>query len=66
MISGDWTELKPYRVEWRADLICGWVLAKSCDTHDEAREKMKEQHEQHGGQVRVVTQHAIDATGLGA
>lgn len=66
MISGDPLELEPYRIEWRADLTCGWLLLTSVDTHDKARDRAEAELKRHKGQVRVVTQHVIEAKGLGA
>lgn len=57
--------LLPYRVEWRSDLTCGW--GRMCDVkgHDEARERADDYRAKYGGQTRVITQHVIEAKGLG-
>lgn len=59
-------ELAPYRVEWRPNLVTGWMLMKGYDTHDEALTAAGEKRREYGGQTRVVTQHVIHAEGLGA
>lgn len=54
----------PYSVQWRPDLVTGWVLIKSFNSHDEAREGAKEALAKWSGQVRVTTQHVIEVIGL--
>jgi len=66
MIHGDPLKLEPYRVEWRPFLTSGWVLMRSCLTHDEALGEMADAYKAHKGQVRIVTQHVTEVKGLGA
>lgn len=56
--------LKPYSVQWRPDLTCGWVLIKSFDTHDEARAEAKASLKKWDGQTRITTQHVVEVIGL--
>jgi hypothetical protein len=66
MISGGPLALMSYRVEWRANLTTLWVLAQSTDGHEEARNLAARHLAAHGGQVRIIVQHVIEARGLGA
>lgn len=59
-------ELPCYRIERRPNLVTGWVLLRSYQTHTEAIEAMHEEHAKYGGQVRVIVQHVIEIVGLGA
>lgn len=57
--------LKPYRVEWRADLVSGWVRIKDHDANEDARSEAAESRKKWGGQTRVISQHVIEVEGLG-
>jgi hypothetical protein len=59
------SEMKPYRVEWRPDLITMWLLIRSQNTHDEARACAADSLKRWGGQVRIVTQHVVEVIGIG-
>lgn len=61
-------QLKPYRVEWQADLTMRFVPVKSDghDDHDEALEAAKNHLRRYGGRVRVISQHVIAVKGLGS
>jgi hypothetical protein len=68
-ISGDPYKLSPYRLEWRNDLTCGWVLIEHLESHPGDIGAWLKEHrpgKAWGGQWRVVTQHVIAAKGLGA
>ena len=65
-MSGDYRDLSPYRVEWRASLVTGWSARQDANTHDDALDEARRMVERHGGQARVVSQHVIGAEGLGA
>lgn len=56
--------LKPYSVQWRPDLVTGWVLIKSFDSHDEAREEAAASLKRWDGQTRITTQHVVEVAGL--
>jgi hypothetical protein len=64
-ISGDPFKLTSYRIEWRAHLDTQWLVVANVEGHDEALGKRDAVFDEHGGQVRVVVQHVIDAKGLG-
>lgn len=65
--------LPSYRLEWRSDLTTSWVLVEELDENPgdlsgyiEARRAGLSDHWSRSGQWRVITQHVIGATGLGA
>ena len=63
--AGDESKLAPYRIEWRPNFVTNWILLRGAVmTHDEAMRLMDTEHKEHGGQVRVVTQHVIANTEL--
>lgn len=64
MISINAHVLKPYSVQWRPDLVTGWVLIKSFDSHDEARAEAAASLKRWDGQARITTQHVVEVTGL--
>jgi hypothetical protein len=57
--------LLPYRVEWRPYVTNGWLLIAGAHGHEKARQVAADTREKHGGQTRIVTQHVIEAEGLG-
>ena len=57
------TKLKPYRVEWRADLTAGWVLIGSYDENETARTEAADARKKWRGQTRVISQHVIEVEG---
>jgi hypothetical protein len=60
------TDLLPYRVEWRANLVTGWVRVKDHATHEDALDEADESRRKWKGQTRVISQHVIAVAGLGA
>lgn len=57
--------LKPYRVDWRPDLVTQWLLIGGRDTHEGAIALDEQTREKYSGQTRIVSQHVINVTGLG-
>lgn len=67
-ISGDPLKMKPYRIEWRSDLTTQWVRLIELDEHPgdlKAYVKARKGWN-YEGQWRLVSQHVISASGLGA
>lgn len=60
------SDLKPYRVEWRPHLMTGWLLIASVDKREDADHEAAGARSKWGGQTRVIAQHVIETTGLGA
>jgi hypothetical protein len=61
-------ELKPYRIEWRPDLTCGWALITQLDEHPgDLQAYVKDQPDwKWTGQWRCIAQHVTEVVGLGA
>lgn len=56
------SDLPPYRIEWRSNLVTGWVNVTPEDfdrTHESALDAANDAIEKWGGQARVISQHVI-------
>lgn len=64
-------EMEPYRLEWRADLVTHWVIVERMSEHPGdlakfVKDRLGDEAWAANGQWRVVSQHVIEAAGLGA
>jgi len=58
--------VKPYRVEWRANLLARWLLMSEHDRHEDAQAAATAAVTEMQGQARIVSQHVIEIRGLQA
>jgi hypothetical protein len=63
-ITKESVRLKPYRVQWRPDLVTQFVLIGDRDRHEEATALAKESRDKWGGQTRIISQHVIKIDGF--
>jgi hypothetical protein len=63
-VTRESVRVKPYRVEWRPDLVTQFVLIGSRDLREEADDLARESREKWGGQTRIISQHVIKIDGF--